>query len=83
MSLLARAVAETDVGHATQLTNAASRLMRTYQGGMQTLAKVRTGGSQTVVVQHVHVGDGAKAVIGNIQGGAKESSGRGVHEKDE
>ncbi len=55
-----------------RLANAASRLMRTFQDGMLTLQKVRTGGRQTMVVQHVHVTDGGQAVVaGSISKGAK------------
>jgi len=43
--------------------NAASRLMQTYQQAALTLAKMRSGGKQTVVVQDVHVNEGGKAVI--------------------
>ena len=46
-----------------RLSNAASRLMQTYQQAALTLAKVRSGGKQTVVVQYVHVNDGGQAVI--------------------
>jgi hypothetical protein len=54
---------------AARLTNAAVRLMTTYQQGLLTLQRLRTGGNQTVTVQHVHVGEGAQAVIGNVQTG--------------
>ena len=46
-----------------RLSNAASRLMQTYQQAALTLAKMRSGGKQTVVVQYVHVNEGGKAVI--------------------
>ena len=46
-----------------RLSNAASRLMQTYQQAALTLAKVRSGGKQTVVVQYVHVNEGGQAVI--------------------
>lgn len=47
----------------TRTVNAVTRLMRTYQEGMLTLMKFRTGGKQTVVVQHVNITDGGQAVI--------------------
>jgi hypothetical protein len=37
--------------------------MSVYQEGLLTLAKLRTGGKQTVVVQHVYVTDGGQAVV--------------------
>jgi len=43
--------------------NSANRLMQTFQQAMVTLAKTRTGGKQTVVVQHVQVNDGGQAIV--------------------
>jgi hypothetical protein len=48
---------------AGRLFNAAARMMDTYQHGMLTIAKVRSGGQQTVVVQHVNVDDGGRAMV--------------------
>lgn len=48
---------------ACRLTNAAARLMSSFNEGALTLHKLRTGGKQTVVVQHVQVSDGGQAVI--------------------
>ncbi len=58
-----------------RLTNSAARLMGAYQQGMLTLQRLRTGGNQTMTVQHVNVGAGGQAVIGNVQtgGGAQRS----------
>jgi hypothetical protein len=38
-------------------------MMESFQHGMLTIAKVRSGGKQTVVVQHVNVGDGGRAMV--------------------
>ena len=46
-----------------RLSNAAARMMQVYQEGLLTLQRIRTGGKQTVVVQHVQVSDGGQAVI--------------------
>jgi hypothetical protein len=46
-----------------RLLNASARMMESFQHGMLTIAKVRSGGQQTVVVQHVNVGDGGQAVV--------------------
>ena len=55
-----------------RLANTAARLMRAYQESMLTLHKIRTGGRQTMVVQHVHVTDGGQAVVaGSVNKGAK------------
>jgi hypothetical protein len=67
-----RSMREGDSVEACRLTNAAARLMSVFQDAMLTLQRVRTGGNQTVTVQHVNVAAGAQAVIGTVQtGGAK------------
>jgi hypothetical protein len=48
---------------AGRMMNASARMMESYQHGMLTLAKIRSGGQQTVVVQHVNVGDGGRAMV--------------------
>ena len=79
MKLLARGVRGLDrlpPVEAVRLTNAAARLMDVYQAGFLTLHKIRTGGKQTVVVQHVQVSDGGQAVIaGNMKAGDRGSRG--------
>jgi hypothetical protein len=46
-----------------RLATTATRFMSVFQEGLLTLAKLRTGGKQTVVVQHVYVNDGGQAVV--------------------
>jgi hypothetical protein len=59
-----------------RLTNAAARMMETYQKAFLTLQKIRTGGTQTVVVQHVQVSDGGQAVIaGSVEAGGPQGRG--------
>ena len=48
---------------ATRIAGAVARLMLVVQGGALTLQKLRTGGTQTVTVQHVTVGAGGQAVV--------------------
>jgi hypothetical protein len=48
---------------AGRLLNASARMMECFQHGMLTLQKIRSGGQQTVVVQHVNVGDGGRAMV--------------------
>jgi hypothetical protein len=52
---------------AGRLLNASARMMDSYQHGMLTIQKVRSGGQQVVVVQHVvqhvSVGDGGQAMV--------------------
>jgi hypothetical protein len=53
-----------------RLSNAAARMMQVYQEGLLTLQKLRTGGKQIVVVQHVQVSEGGQAVIaGSVASG--------------
>lgn len=50
-----------------RLAGTYARLTGSYQAGMLTLQRMRSGGRQTVVVQHNHIGDGGQAVIGGQQ----------------
>ena len=52
-----------------------NKLARTFAAQVEALRKHRTGGRQTVTVQHVNVADGGQAIVGNVQGG------RGCDEK--
>jgi len=49
-------------------------MMDAYQKGVLALHKLRTGGKQIVMVQHVNVGDGGRAVVtgGINKGGSDE-----------
>lgn len=63
-----------------RLINAAARMMQVYQEGLLTLHKMRHGGKQLVVVQHVQVSGGGQAVIaGNMKSGHSGSR----HEDEE
>jgi len=56
-----------------RLSNASARMMQIYQEALLTLQKLRTGGKQTVVVQHVQVSEGGQAVIaGSVAGTSGE-----------
>ena len=48
---------------AARMATTAARLMDAYQRGLLTLDRLRTGGRQTVVVQHVTVADGGQAMV--------------------
>jgi hypothetical protein len=62
---------------AARLMNISARLMSTFQEGLITLQRIRSGGNQTMRIEHVHVHQGAQAVIGNV----KEGWGRGRRTK--
>lgn len=75
--LVASAGNENNTVEKARLLNTATRLMATFQSGLQTLQRIRSGGRQFVTVQHVQVADGGQAVIaGNVQaGGARKAEG--------
>jgi hypothetical protein len=45
----------------------ASRLLRAYATQVETLRRLKNGGSQVVRVEHVHVNEGSQALIGNVR----------------
>jgi len=55
-----------------RLSNAAARLMQTFQQGAVAFTKMRGGGAQTIVVQHVQVNEGGQAVIAGQARGASD-----------
>ena len=71
MQYLARAGEETNTIERCRLANTAARLASVSQDAILTLTRKRSCGTQTVVVQHVNVNEGAQAVIGSIQSGGK------------
>ena len=46
--------------------SAAGRLLRAYTAQVEALRRLRSGGSQYVRVEHVHVNEGGQAVIGAV-----------------
>ena len=48
---------------ASRVANSSARMMDAFQKGALALHKLRTGGKQTVTVQHVNVNDGGRAVV--------------------
>jgi hypothetical protein len=64
-------------GHRNVLAaaTAVSRLSRAFAILVETLRRLRNGGSQYVRVEHVHIESNAQAVIGNFQ---REASKKGV-----
>jgi hypothetical protein len=74
MKLTARSLEfESQPVEMARLSNAAARMMQVYQEAFLALQKLRTGGKQTVVVQHVQVSQGGQAVIaGSVKSEEKE-----------
>ncbi|MCJ2024709.1 hypothetical protein [Methylobacterium sp. J-067] len=74
MDMLSRAKQATSTGHLERYGTLATKLLRTYTAQLEALAKVRRGGAQKVVVEHVHVHAGGQAIVGHVtgaQGGAR------------
>jgi hypothetical protein len=51
---------------------AASKLLRTYAIQVETLRRLRSGGSQYMRIEHIHIESHGQAVIGNLQNRSKE-----------
>lgn len=66
---------------ASRLAGAVARLSGTFQAGMTTLQRVRSGGRQTVIVQHTHINEGGQAVVaGQVEGPGVSGGRRGRHQ---
>jgi hypothetical protein len=52
--------------HVCRFAAAAARLLRAYATQFEAYRRLRHGGDQYVRVEHVHINDGAQAVIGNV-----------------
>ena len=66
--------------------NLATKLLRTYTAQLETLAKYRRRGSQTVRVEHVNVAPGGQAIVGPVThlagGGGRDRSGDQAHAQE-
>jgi hypothetical protein len=51
-----------------------NKLARTFASQMEALKRYRTGGEQKVTVQHVTVGEGGQAIVGNVTQEAREGA---------
>jgi hypothetical protein len=61
-----------------------ARVMGAYQQGTTTLQRLRSGGQQTVVVQHVQVNDGGQAIVaGKVKAGGTRKRAGGVEAKND
>lgn len=71
------------VDEAAKLMKSSTKLMETYQKGMQTLHQVRSSGKQTITVKHqnVQVNGGQAIIADNVHTPTREKNGRGGIEK--
>jgi hypothetical protein len=61
----------------TRLAGAIARMSGSYQSGMTTMQRLRSGGTQRVIVQHVTVSEGGQAVVaGQLETGGPAPGGR-------
>jgi len=66
-----KAFFEEDATEKAKLLNLAARMMDTFQRGLLTFQRLKTGGEQRVTVHHVTVAEGGQAIVGNVRGGDK------------
>jgi hypothetical protein len=52
--------------HVAMMASAVSRLMRTYAIQVETLRRLRNGGSQLIRIERVEVSNSGQAIIGNV-----------------
>jgi hypothetical protein len=52
----------------TRLAGALGRMSASFQQGMRTLQRLRSGGRQVVTVQHVQVNEGGQALVAGQMG---------------
>jgi len=69
MNLLARSTGDVAREAKELYVNLSTKLLRLFNETLETLIRYRRRGEQRVIVQHVNVGDGGKAVVGNLLGG--------------
>lgn len=62
-------LAHADGGFVDRYLNASAKLLKLHGEKLEALSRYRRKGHQIVQVEHVHVHQGAQAVIGNIQTG--------------
>ena len=74
MDLLDRVKRAERTDHLERFSTAATKMLRTYTAQVEALAKIKRGGAQKVVVEHVHVHAGGQAIVGQVTAG---TGGRG------
>jgi hypothetical protein len=68
--------------HAARLTGSIARMMAAFQQGALTLERLRNGGRQVVIVQHVNVGHGGQAVVaGKVASRGRQKKSGGEEQK--
>jgi hypothetical protein len=71
----ARRLAHVDsIAQQDSAERAFNKLARTFVSQMEALKRYRSGGEQKVTVQHVTVGEGGQAIVGNVTQGQREAA---------
>jgi hypothetical protein len=78
MEMMSLAKQTESVDRMERYGNLATKFLRTYTTQMETLAKLRRGGQQTVRVEHVHVYNGGQAIVGPVTTGGDGQIGGGL-----
>lgn len=82
MTLLGKATKTDRVDFANTYFNGASKLLARHHEALSALLKYRRGGEQHVHVEHVHVHNGGKAIVGSVgTGGGNQKNEEGPHAK--
>lgn len=74
LEITEKAFFEADSVAKARLLNLATRMMETFQRGLLTLQRLRTGGEQKIIVQHIAVSEGGQAIVGNVRGGGRNKN---------
>ena len=76
---ISRSLAEAEyLDHRDSAERTFNKLTRTFVTQMEALKRYRTGGEQTVTVQHVNVSEGGQAIVGNVTQGQRDVVPNGV-----
>ena len=59
----------------TRMMNLGVRFMETFQRGLLTFQRLRSGSDQRILVQHVKVSEGGQAIVGDVNVGAQVMTG--------
>lgn len=74
MAILSRvAGAHGGARHVAMLAASTSKLLRSFALQVETLRRLRAGGSQYMRIEHVHIEPSAQAIIGNLRSGGKDN----------
>jgi len=76
LSLMIKATEARSHSQVEKHLNLSNKLLRTFTAQLEALMRYRKKGQQTVRVEHVHVHEGAQAIVGTVnQGGSKNKPG--------